>query len=149
MSREVILWNRYLHWGLSLLCGESCILECGVVYDGILMRSLLVSSLHSVFSSRNWSYMLILMGVLTLYQVWLWKLYLNFGKHSFGHDNMHVFSSSDIAKTFMLLCLKCYVDKEDNLMCYAYINVYALYCFESKSPSIVCSLKAFASQALY
>src|SRR3954464_2976453 len=36
-------------------------------------------------------------------------------------------SSSDIAKTFMLLCLKCYVDKEDNLMCYAYLNVYALY----------------------
>ena len=59
---------------------------------------------------------------------------------------MHVFSSSDIAKTFMLLCLKCYVDKEDNLMCYACINVYALYCFESKSSSIVCSLKAFASQ---
>src|SRR4051812_21555741 len=38
-----------------------------------------------------------------------------------------IFSSSDIAKTFMLLCLKCYVDKEDNLMCYAYLNVYALY----------------------
>src|SRR3954465_10128445 len=39
-----------------------------------------------------------------------------------------IFSSSDIAKTFMLLCLKCYVDKEDNLMCYASFNVYALYC---------------------
>src|SRR4051812_15234875 len=39
---------------------------------------------------------------------------------------MHVFSSSDIAKTFMLLCLKCYVDKEDNLMYYAYLNVYDL-----------------------
>jgi len=31
-------------------------------------------------------------------------------------------------------------------MCYAYFNVYALYCFASKSSSIVCSLKAFASQ---
>src|SRR3954469_13770701 len=28
----------------------------------------------------------------------------------------------------MLLCLKCYVDKEDNLMCHASFNVYALYC---------------------
>ena len=76
MSREVILWNRCLHWGLSLLCGESCICECGVIYDGILMRSLLVCLLHSVFSPRNRPYMFILMGVLILYQVWLWKLYL-------------------------------------------------------------------------
>src|SRR4051812_2170133 len=46
----------------------------------------------------------------------------------------------------MLLCLECYVDKEDNLMCYAYFNVYTLYCFACKSSSIVCSLKAFSSQ---
>src|SRR3954462_16005311 len=46
----------------------------------------------------------------------------------------------------MLLCMKCYVDKEDNLMCYAYFNFYDLYCFASKSSSIVCSLKAFAIQ---
>src|SRR3954467_12844737 len=39
-----------------------------------------------------------------------------------------IFSSSDIAKTFKLLCLKCYVDKEDSLMCHASFNVYALYC---------------------
>src|SRR3954470_20071541 len=31
-------------------------------------------------------------------------------------------------------------------MCYAYLNVYALYCFASKSSSIVYFLKAFASQ---
>src|ERR1041385_8630621 len=36
--------------------GELCIRECGVVYDGILMRSLLIPSLHSVFSSRNRPY---------------------------------------------------------------------------------------------
>ena len=91
------------------------------------MRSLLVPSLHSVFSSRNWPHMTILMGSIDLISGMALKTLFNFGKHSFGHDNMHVFSSSDIAKTFMLLCLKCYVDKEDNLMCYAYLNVYALY----------------------
>ena len=94
------------------------------------MRSLLVSSLHSVFSSRNRHYELILMGVLTLYQVWLRKLYLNLGKYSFGHNNKHVFlKSSDIAKTFVLLCLKCYVDKEDNLMFHVSFNVYAFIAF--------------------
>ena len=36
--------------------------------------------------------------------------------------------SSDIAKTFVLLCLKCYVDKKDNLMFHVSFNVYALYC---------------------
>ena len=49
------------------LMGESCIHERTVVYDGILMRSLLVSSLHLVFFPRNKPYMLILMGVLILY----------------------------------------------------------------------------------
>src|SRR3954469_19717994 len=91
------------------------------------MRILLVSSLHSVFSSRNRPHMMILMGSIDLISGMALKTLFNFGKHSFGHDNMHVFSSSNIAKTFMLLCLKCYVDKEDNLMCYAYLNDYALY----------------------
>src|ERR1041385_4133065 len=91
------------------------------------MRSLLVPSLHSVFSSCNRHHMTILMGSIDLISGMALKTLFNSGKHSFGHDNMHVFSSSDIAKTFMLLCLKCYVDKEDNLMCYAYLNVYTLY----------------------
>ena len=51
--------------------GESFICERAVVYDGILMISLLVSSLHLVIFPCNQPYMLILMGVLTLYQVWL------------------------------------------------------------------------------
>src|ERR1041385_378002 len=100
-----------------------CIRECGVVYIGILMISLLVPSLHSVSSSRNRPYMMILMGSIDLISGMALKTLFSFGKHSFGLDNMHVFSSSDIAKTFMLLFLKCYVDKEDNLMCYAYLNV--------------------------
>src|SRR3954471_13065067 len=104
-----------------------CIRECGVVYIGILMRSLLVTSLHSVFSSRNRPYMMILMGSIDLISGMALKTLFNFGKHSFGLDNMHVFSSSDIAKTFMLVCLKCYADKEDNLMCYSYLNFNALY----------------------
>src|SRR3954463_13976606 len=83
--------------------------------------------------------MMILMGSIDLISGMALKTLFNFGKHSFGLDNMHVFSSSDIAKTFLLLCLKCYVDNEDNLMCYAYLNVYALYCFASKSSSIVLS----------
>src|ERR1041385_4923563 len=127
MSREVIIWNRCLHQGLSLRLWRDCIRECGVVYIGILMRSLLVPSLNSVFSSRNWPHMTILMGSIDLISGMALKTLFNFVKHGFGLDNMHVFSSSDIAKTFMLLCLKCYVDKEDNLMCYAYLNVYALY----------------------
>ena len=91
------------------------------------MRSLLTPLLHSVFSSCNRPYMMILMGIIDLISGIALRTLFNFGKYSFGHDNMHVFSSSDIAKTFMLLCLKCYVDKEDNLICYAYFNVYALY----------------------
>src|ERR1041385_67481 len=90
------------------------------------MRSLLVPSLHSVLSSRNRPYMMIRMGSIDLISGMALETLFNFGKHSFGLDNIHVFSSSDIAKTFMLLCLKCYVDKEDNLMCYAHLNVYAL-----------------------
>src|SRR3954469_6196827 len=103
--------------------------ECGVVYEGILMRSLLVSSLHSVFSSRNQHYELILMGSTDLISSMASKTLFNLGKHSFGHNKQACFSqSSDIAKTFVLLCLKCYVDKEDNLMFHASFNVYALYC---------------------
>src|SRR3954464_8855090 len=72
--------------------------------------------------------MMIFMGSIDLISGMALKTLFNLGKHSFGHNNKHDFSqSSDIAKTFMLLCLKCYVDKEDNLMCYAYLNVYALY----------------------
>ena len=90
------------------------------------MRSLLVPSLHSVFSSCNRPYMMILIGSIDLISGMALKTLFNLGKHSFSHENMHVFSSSDIAKTFILLCLKYYVGKEDNLMCYAYLNVYAL-----------------------
>src|ERR1044071_9684931 len=93
------------------------------------MRSLLVSSLHLVFSSRNRHYELILMRSCELISGMAAKTLFNLGKYSFGHHNKHVFSqSSDIAKTFVLLCLKCYVDKEDNLMFHASFNVYALYC---------------------
>ena len=71
--------------------------------------------------------MMILMGSIDLISGMALKTIFNFGKHSFGLDNMLVFSSSDITKTFMLLCLKCYVDKEDNLMFHVSFNVYALY----------------------
>src|ERR1041385_50849 len=91
------------------------------------MGSLLVPSLHSTFSSRNRPYMMILMGSIDLISGMDLETLFNLGRHSFGLDNMHDFSSSDIAKTFMLLCLKCYVEKEDNLMCYDYLNVYDLY----------------------
>src|ERR1043165_7943803 len=91
------------------------------------MRSLLVSSLHSVFCSRNRHYELILMGSIDLISGMASKTLFNLGKCSFGHNNKHV-QSSDIAKTFVLLCLKCYVDKEDNLMFHASFNVYALCC---------------------
>src|SRR3954469_16430953 len=93
------------------------------------MRSLLVSSLHLVFSSRNRHYELILMGSIDIISGMSSKTLFNLGKYSFGHNKKQVFSQiSDIAKTFVLLCLKCYVDKEDNLMCHANFNVYALYC---------------------
>src|SRR3954470_7039322 len=72
-------------------CGESCIRECGVVYEGILMRSLLVSLLHSVFSSRNQPYKLILMGSIDLVSCMALKTFFNLGKHSFGHNNNHDF----------------------------------------------------------
>ena len=65
--------------------------ECGVVYEGILMRILLVSSLHSVFSSRNRHYELILMGSIGLISGMASKNLFNLGKYSFGHNNKHVF----------------------------------------------------------
>src|SRR3954462_10835237 len=93
------------------------------------MRGLLVSSLHLVFSSSNRQYELVLVRSCDLISGMASKTLFNLGKYSFGHDNKHVFSqSSDIAKTFVLLCLKCYVDKEDNLMFHASFNVYTLYC---------------------
>src|SRR3954471_14172000 len=91
------------------------------------MRSLLVSSLHSVLSSRNRHYEMILMGSIDLISGMSSKTLFNLGKYSFGHNNKHVFPKVAIAKTFVLLCLKCYVDNEDNLMCHASFNVYALY----------------------
>ena len=71
---------------------ELCISEFGVVYEGILMRSLLVSSLHLVFSSRNRHYELILMGSLGLISGMVSKTLFNLGKYSFGHNSKHVFS---------------------------------------------------------
>ena len=65
LSYEIGVCIRVYH----SFVGESCIHECATVYDGILMRSLLVSSLHLVFSPCNRPYMMILMGVLTIYQV--------------------------------------------------------------------------------
>jgi len=78
-----------LHQGLSLLFGESCIHEHGVIYDGILMRSLLVSSLHLVFFPRNQPYMLILMGSIEFISGMALKTLFNLGKHSIGHNNKH------------------------------------------------------------
>ena len=45
----------------------------------------------------------------------------------------------------MLLCLKCYVDKEDNLMFHVCLNVYALYCFHL-SCHLLSALSSIASQ---
>src|SRR4051812_39996309 len=56
------------------------------------------------------------------------------------------FSSSDIAKTFVLLCLKCYVDKEDNLMFHASFNVYALYCLHLSFYQLSALSQSLASQ---
>ena len=92
------------------------------------MRILLVSSQHLVFSSRNRHYKPILMGSCDLISGMASKTLFNLGNYSFGHNKSMFSQSSDIAKTFVLLCLKCYVDKEDNLMFHASFHVYALYC---------------------
>ena len=55
------------------------------------MRSLLVSSLHLVFSSRNQHYELILMGSCDLISGMALKTLFNLGKYSFGHNSKHVF----------------------------------------------------------
>ena len=55
------------------------------------MRSLLVSSLHLVFSSHNQPYMLILMGSIDLISGMALKTLFNLGKHSFGHNKKHDF----------------------------------------------------------
>src|SRR3954466_12739156 len=91
MSREVTISKRCCIEVYYSFCGESCIRECGVVYEGILIRSLLVSSLHLVFSSRNRHYKLILMGSIDLISGMASKTLFSLGKHSFGHNNKHVF----------------------------------------------------------
>ena len=55
------------------------------------MRSLLVPLLHSIFSSRNRPYMMILMGSIDLISGMAVKTLFNLGKHSFGHNNKHDF----------------------------------------------------------
>ena len=55
------------------------------------MRSLLVSSLHLVFSSRNQHHELILMGSCDFISGMALKTSFNFGKYSFGHNNKHAF----------------------------------------------------------
>src|SRR3954466_3699908 len=57
--------------------------------------------------------------------------------------------SSDIAKTFVLLCLKCYVDKEDNLMCHASFNVYDFYCLHLSHHQLSGLSKALLAKTLY
>ena len=113
------------------------------------MRSLLVPSLNSGFSSRNWPHMTILMGSIDLISGMALKTLFNLGKHSIGHNNKHEFSRSNIAKTFMLLCLKCYVDKEDNLMCHASFNVHALYCLHLSHHHLSAPFKPFLAKTLY
>ena len=71
LSYKIVGCIKVFHSFMS----ESCIRGCAIVYDEILMRSFLFALLHLVFFPRNQSYMLILWGVLVLYQVWLWKLY--------------------------------------------------------------------------
>ena len=58
------------------------------------------------------------------------KTLLNLGKHSIGHSNNYycrtkrgdsflfvvLFSLASFLEIFTFLCLKCYADKEDNLM---------------------------------
>ena len=105
MSREVALLNRCCFEVYHSFCGEICISEFGVVYEGILMRSLLVCSLHSIFSSCNRHYELILMGSIDLISCMALKTLFNLGKYSFGHNNKHV-QSSDIAKTFCVIMLE-------------------------------------------
>jgi len=73
LSHKLVVCIKVFHSFMS----ESCICGCAVVYDEILMRSFLFALLHLVFFPRNQPYMLILWGVLALYQVWLWKLYWN------------------------------------------------------------------------
>ena len=82
-----------------------CIRECEVVYEGILMRSLLVSPLHWVFYSRHRHYELILMGSIDLISGMASKTLFNLGKYRFGHDNKHA-QSSDIVKTFCVIMLE-------------------------------------------
>src|SRR3954462_9548749 len=92
------------------------------------MRSLLVSSLHLVFSPCNQHYELILMGNIDLISGMASKLCLILPSITLVIQQACFSQISDLAKTFVLLCLKCYVDKEDNLMCHASFNVYVFYC---------------------
>src|SRR4051812_39315195 len=72
---------------------------------------------------------------------------LTYRKHYDRSLNLWVIGN--IAKTFMLLCFKCYVDKEDNLMCYAYLNVYALYALHLSHHQLSVLSKPLLAKTLY
>ena len=75
--------------------------------------------------------MMILMGSIDLMLGMAMKLYLILANIALVITTSMIFLNYQHSQNFMLLCLNCYADKEDNLMCYAYFNVYALYCFAS------------------
>ena len=113
------------------------------------MRSMLVSSLHLVLFPRNQPYMLIFMGVLILYQVWLRKLYLILANIALFITTSMSFLLSNYPKPSCSYAWSVILTRKTTSCFMPNINVHALYCLTSKSTSFVCSFKTFASKTLY
>ena len=150
MSREVILWNRCLHWGLSLLCGEFCILECAVVYDGILMRSLSVLfTALGILSTQSTLYAYSYGSIDLIYQVWLWKLYLILANIALViTTSMSFLSPSSIQNLYVLMLeVLCWQGRQLDVLCQ--FSMFRLYIVLRPSQHHLSAFKAFASQTLY
>ena len=70
--------------------GESCIRERAVIYDGILMRSLLVFfTALGILSAQSTLYVDSYGSIDLKYQGMALKTFFDLGKHSIGHNNKH------------------------------------------------------------
>ena len=145
LSYKIVGCIKVFHSFMS----ESCIRWCAVVYDEILMRSFLFALLHLVFFPRNQPYMLILMGVLIIYQVWLWKLYLILANIALVMTTSISFLSPSSIQNLYVLMLEvlCWQGRQLDVLCQ--FLMFRLYIVLHPSQHHLSAFKAFAGQTMY
>ena len=150
MFREVILWNKCVHWGLSLLCGWVLYPWACIVYDGILKRSLLVFfTALGILSTQSTLYVDSYGSIDLIYQVWIWKLYLILANITLViTTNISFLSPSSIENLCVLMLeVLCWQGRQLDVLCQ--FLMFRLYIALLPSKHHFSAFKAFASQTLY